>query len=402
MAGGVGRVDRVVAVGQDGAVALAVGDVGRVAVGVVVVGGRHQRRLGDPGDLEVGVPGERRPLVLGVLDLGDLAVGVVGVGGRPRQRRGHRGLAVGEVVGEPGLLAGPVGAGLELPAEPGAVAWAVVGEGRLLAGAVGLHAAGVADAVQAGRLAGGLGVGVDPVGRRRDGRPGARRGGVGEHEAAVGQEVPVGLGPAPLGDAQQVAVVVVPEVQRVAGVVGDALDLAAHLRLLGVGPGVVDDREVAAAGVGHGGDVLLGAAGVVGRVHVAEGEGEGVVVAVGDRGRVALGVVVEGDLVGPGQRPLAGRVGRAGGPQVQVDPGRLLPAGGAVGLGGAVEAVDGAVAVGELDPLVGVAGDLVGLVGVDVQAEPQAGQAGDGQREVVAGRRLGVVFQRVVGQVQHS
>src|SRR6266536_2794290 len=115
--GGVGRVDRVVAVGEDGLAALGVGDVGEIAVGVVAVGGEHPRRLGDLAHLEVGGPGDPGALVERVGDLRDLAVGVVGVGGRPRQWRGHGGGLGDRVVGERGLVAQAVGAVLEPPAQ---------------------------------------------------------------------------------------------------------------------------------------------------------------------------------------------------------------------------------------------------------------------------------------------
>jgi hypothetical protein len=116
-----------------------------------------------------------------------------------------------------------------------------------------------------------------------------------------------------------------------------------------------------------------------------------------------VGVVVEGDLVGAGQRPppFGGVSGDR--PQVEVDPGWFGEPGDPVAAGDPVaEPVGGAVAVGDHHVLVGLAADDVGLVGVDVDGGAQPGQPGDGQRPVVAGRRVGVVLQRVVGQVDHG
>src|SRR6266545_5008738 len=345
---GVGGIHRRVGVGQLGAL-HARGDLvlprGQIAVGVVGPGGELAGRLGDLADLEVAGPFHLGGLVQRVGDLGDLAVGVIGVLGDPVERRGHGGHLAGQVVAEAGLLAGPVGAALELPPELRALAGPEIGEG-------GLVAARVAHAVDPGGLVGGLGVGVGRVG---DGRSATRGGGVGEHQRPVGQGAAVGGGPTLLGEAQQVAVVVVVEVQRRAVVVADPLDLAAHVRLLGLVLGPVVDVERPAAGVGDRDDPLLWPARVVAGRGRLQGEGEGVAVAVGHRGRVTLLVVEERDLVRPGQRPPAGgRVGRDRA-QVQVHARRLGEAGHPVGAGHpGGEPVRGAVTVGDHHVLVGL------------------------------------------------
>jgi hypothetical protein len=432
----IGGVHRGGGVGQLGAFDP-LGDLvlpgGQVAVGVVGVGGGEvvgHGRGGDPlgfgdlADLEVAGPLHLGGLAQRVGELGDLAVGVVGVAGHPRRRqrrRGHRGHPAGRVVGEAGgvrvgiqaaVLGGvadPVGAGLELPPELRAVAGAEVGEGGLGAVGPGRDPARVAHAEQPRGLVGRARLGVHPQGRVGDRRAITGAGGVGEHQRPVGQEAAVGVGAAPLGQAPQVAVVVVVEVQRTAVVVGDPLDLAAHVRLLGLVAGPVVDGEVPVGhpghprGVGHPDDALLGAARVLARRGVLQGEADGVVVAVDHGGGEPVGVEVEGDLVGAGQRPAP--LVRVGGDaaQVQVDPGRFSPAGRPVRLGGPGEAVGGAVAVDELHPLVAaVVADVVGLVGVDVQRLPQPGQPRDRQGDVVADGALGVVLQRVVGQVHHG
>src|SRR5205823_3291366 len=118
----------------------------------------------------------------------------------------------------------------------------------------------IGDAVELGGLVRGVGIRILQVG---GGRPGPAGGGVGEHEASVGHRgVAVGPGPAELGQAQQVPVVVVVEVQDVAGMVGDVLDPAPDVGRDGLrGEGarlvvVVGDREVTSGCVGDLGDLL--------------------------------------------------------------------------------------------------------------------------------------------------
>src|SRR5262249_33136609 len=235
--GGVGGVQRPVLVGQRGLAALLVGDAGEVAVGVVgVVGVRGGVGLGDPGEHEVAVPGHRGGLVLGVGDRGRLAVAVVPVDGVVPERVGDRGLEGGRVVAVAGGLGGPVGERVDLPAQQAGGAGSVVGNG-------GLVAVGVAHAEQPGGLVGGARVRVGPVGRGGDRRAVPRRGGIGEHPAAVRQQGAGGGRAAALGDPQQVAVLVVVELHYVTAVVGDVLDVAADVGALSLVLAVVGDLD---------------------------------------------------------------------------------------------------------------------------------------------------------------
>ncbi len=86
-----------------------------------------------------------------------------------------------------------------------------------------------------------------------------------------------------------------------------------------------------------------------------------------------------------------------------MDAGGLLPVHGVVGRLLAREAVRRAVAVGDLHvPVRAATGDLVRLVRVDVDRVAEPGQARDREREVVADRRLALLLERVVGEVDHG
>src|SRR6266540_1843114 len=309
---GVVGVHRGVGVGQLGGLGAGlVGGAGQVAVGVVGGGGEPAAGLGHLVDLEVGSPVHPDGLVVGVQDRGDLAGGVVGVGGGTRQRRGDPRDPADQVIGERRLVGQPVGALLEPPPQLGAVSGQVVGVG-------GLRAHRVAHAEDAGGLVGSPGLGVDPGRRGGDGRPGAVGGGVGEHQRPVSQDVAVGLGPAPLGQAQQVAVVVVVEVQPAAAVVDDRLDLASDVGLLGFGRGPVVDQERAASGVDDPGHALCRPARVLTGRGVLQDVGDAVAVAVLHHGGEPVHVEEEGHLVGAGQRPAASAVAGWQAAQVQV------------------------------------------------------------------------------------
>src|SRR5262249_54483456 len=191
-----------------------------------------------------------------------------------------------------GGLGGPVGERVDLPAQQAGGAGSVVGNG-------GLVAVGVAHAEQPGGLVGGARVRVGPVGRGGDRRAVPRRGGIGEHPAAVRQQGAGGGRAAALGDPQQVAVLVVVELHYVTAVVGDVLDVAADVGALSLVLAVVGDLDRAAAGVGDRGDPLLRAARVLTRGPVVLGAAQRVAVFVHHRGGVAGEVVVEGHVVGP-------------------------------------------------------------------------------------------------------
>src|SRR6266542_392925 len=125
-----GRRERPVRVPDVGAgVVLRVGDAGEVAGAVVAEGplevvvhrgGGHALGVGAAGE-QAQVPGGvgrvDRVVAVGEDGLAALGVGVVGVGGRPRQWRGHGGGLGDRVVGERGLVAQAVGAVLEPPAQ---------------------------------------------------------------------------------------------------------------------------------------------------------------------------------------------------------------------------------------------------------------------------------------------
>jgi hypothetical protein len=239
---GVGAVQGLVEVGQGGVVAVLVDVVGQVAVGVVGVGAVCAVGFGDLAELVVGGPGLLGGVPERVGDRGDPAAGVVAVGRGVAERVGHGRGAGRRVVAVAGRAPSPIGERLDPTGQGGPIGVQVVGVGALMP-------VRVAHGVDLRILVRCLGVGVNPVCGGQDGRAGSVGGHVGEHPGPVGHEGAARGGAAALGDPQQVAVVVVVEMQDVPEVVGDVGDPAALVGIGGLRLGVVADRHRAAARV---------------------------------------------------------------------------------------------------------------------------------------------------------